>query len=281
MSLFNELDRITELRPKIKDWKEEEVRYAQEKKNGYRLTLTCDEYNKWHAFGKKENYIDKILHLFQEGIYKDVFLPSCSIVDGEVYVKGKKASDVPTAMNEKWDTLRFAAFAMPYADKSDARNKDLGEINKILKDCGFEVPILYDISSGDYTDEQLLESAKELKIEGWVLKNAHYEQWYKLKVLKSCDVVITKWEPGSGLMTGLMGALVGSVYQDGVLKEITNIGTGFDEEQREKFTPEFCMGKVVEVTYQDVAAKGRLQHARFVRFRDDKEAKDCTISQLE
>lgn len=40
-------------------------------------------------------------------------------------------------------------------------------------------------------------------------------------------------------------------------------------------------GAVCEVEYQDVASKGRLQHPRFVRWRDDKLAEECFISQIQ
>ena len=68
-----------------------------------------------------------------------------------------------------------------------------------------------------------------------------------------------------------------SAYVNGELKEVANV-SGMKEDVRYAFNPNEDIGRVIEVKAQEIASKGRLRHPRFIRWRDDKPQKECTIS---
>jgi len=64
--------------------------------------------------------------------------------------------------------------------------------------------------------------------------------------------------------------------------EVASVG-GMTEVERKWMSDnrEKLRGMVCEVEANGVASQGRLHHPRFIRWREDKNAHDCTIDQLE
>jgi len=268
--------------PKIKEWNSEKhtnINYVQEKKDGYMVEIIKFIDGGYAIRGKRQDYTEKMLAIPQFEHIRN--MPNGTCVLGELYAEGGQATDVITALNEKWESLRYCAFAMPEWKGLDiTERKSLELINVQLEEMGFETPWtgLFD----DSTEEYLLLLIEYKKWEGVVLKESHMSGWYKFKPVKTVDVVVTGWEMSyNGMFYGEMGALRVSVYtEDGQLKEIAKVGGGFTPEQRKQFTREYTVGRVIEVAYQDLQSKGRLKFPRFIRFRDDKEMSECTEDQL-
>ena len=64
--------------------------------------------------------------------------------------------------------------------------------------------------------------------------------------------------------------------------EIAKVGTGFDGDYRYSVDPKKLFGRVAEIGYQSLGAKGRLKFPKFLRWRDDEKKKnECLIDQLE
>jgi hemerythrin superfamily protein len=83
---------------------------------------------------------------------------------------------------------------------------------------------------------------------------------------------VVDWEEGVNKYTGQLGALV-CESADG--KVVVNVGSGLSDKQRKKFKPEFIIGKIVEITYNEKIAKKdsdifSLFLPRFMKIRDDK-----------
>lgn len=144
--------------------------------------------------------------------------------------------------------------------------------------------------------------------EGVILKNleAAYEfdrskNWIKVKKVQTYEVVITgyddakEWyaEPGQYGADGKMykdgrktkfflndwiGAIKFGLY-DSKKKEVVEVGqcSGVDEEIRKAVSEnkKKYIGKVMEITAQERMPTGGFRHPQFLRFRDDKDAKDC------
>ena len=134
--------------------------------------------------------------------------------------------------------------------------------------------------------ERLLALARDADIEGFVLKefNTGNQRWWKLKVTWTYDVVVLGWKPGQGMHYGDVGALMVGVFggdKDEPI-EVASVG-GMTEVERKWMSDnrEKLRGMVCEVEANGVASQGRLHHPRFIRWREDKNAHDCTIDQLE
>jgi len=95
--------------------------------------------------------------------------------------------------------------------------------------------------------------------EGLVLRQG--DKWLKVKPIVTHDLRVQSYVPGKGKHAGRMGAL---------LTEMGKVGTGFTDAQREEYTEEYIVGKVVELQAMGITAAGKLRHPRFVRLREDK-----------
>lgn len=123
--------------------------------------------------------------------------------------------------------------------------------------------------------------------EGIILKdiNAPWEDkrvkhQVKFKGELECDLLCMDWQEGTGKNVGKLGALV-LTSADGVVK--VNVGSGFTDEQRDKYTKENTKGKVVAVKYN-----ARIQDKKtgqislflpvFLELREDKTDADLSSS---
>jgi ATP-dependent DNA ligase len=154
--------------------------------------------------------------------------------------------------------------------------------------------------------------------EGIILKHVDHrygdkQGWVKVKAEWKADVVIMGYVPakemskkvnGEKSMTkyakaGLIGAIrcgqlhpqlyncegVGADRRPGVLKDLVEVATvsGMDDGLRERLSKHglTAIGKVIEIAHNGREPTGRFRHPRFKRFRDDKQAKDCTYREGE
>ncbi|MBO9578942.1 MAG: non-homologous end-joining DNA ligase, partial [Microbacteriaceae bacterium] len=84
---------------------------------------------------------------------------------------------------------------------------------------------------------EALDRVRELGIEGVVVKDpeARYtpgrrtRAWIKLKLHRTQEVVIAGWRPGRGSRGGGIGSLLLGIPEEGGLRYVGRVGTGFDE----------------------------------------------------
>jgi hypothetical protein len=120
--------------------------------------------------------------------------------------------------------------------------------------------------------------------EGIILKNPN-SPWedkrskgqIKFKGEEECDLIVVDWVEGNKKYTGKLGALV-CESSDGVVQ--VNVGSGFSDDQRDKYTKKNTVGKIVSVKYncrikdKKVGSKDRLFLPRFLEVRIDKDKAD-------
>lgn len=211
--------------------------------------------------------------------------------------------------------VTFIAFDMLHIDGKDLTGKPLGERRRILEDTivPSERIQVSPVTEGDGT--ALFQAAAKMGLEGIMAKRlsspyrpgARSRDWLKVKVVFDADVVIVGWTEGEGQRVGSLGSLVMAVYDDGELRYVGNVGTGFDrqslddalerlnqfEESASPFPPEVVRSRpelrrahwvppslVAMVEHRQLTSAGRLRAPSFKGFRVDKKPEECTIDQL-
>src|SRR3989441_5844488 len=156
--------------------------------------------------------------------------------------------------------------------------------------------------------EPLYDHVVELGLEGIVANNAdspdrggRAADWLKIRADRTDDFVVVGYSQPKGSRGGV-GALYLRRYEDGRLVYAGRVGSGFTAQQLQEVSAELegavrdtppCEGPpallkdkhnvwveprlVAEVRYKEWTPDGVLRHPVFLRFRDDKDPKDCLI----
>lgn len=274
-------------RPKPHNYKGQDFKYAQHKRDGWRLTIVKETNHKISAFGRKEdvNLWPKLAkHVKINELVRA--MPTRTILDGELDVLGSPAASVPTAMNAAWERMVFTPFGLPFYSGADWRPKKLLFVNHVLVRHGWIPPVTTNADSRNLlnvgteaTVRYFTTKAENLGLEGFVLKDSHYgDDWYKIKVDRTIDVVVSGLQDGKGKYIGELGAFEVSLYDEsGTLVHIGRVGGGLSDELRSE-VDEDDIGRVIEVKFDRWDANGGMRFPRFVRWRDDKPAQDCKLA---
>ena len=113
--------------------------------------------------------------------------------------------------------------------------------------------------------------------QGWEDKRVKHQVKFKGEL--ECDLLCMDWQEGTGKNVGKLGALV-LISADGIIK--VNVGSGFTDEQRDKYTRQNTVGKVVAVKYNArIQDKKTLQESLFLpvflELREDKTDADVSM----
>lgn len=243
---------------KAKEWKGEEWKYAHAKYDGIRLKIIN---------GQAYSSLGAVINI---KIPQIAMMPEC-IVEGELFVLKEPASQVKHYIAAReYAKLRFSVFAIPEYKNVTKWDQSLEWCEDICAYFGLDfIPYI----TGDHSKDYLLSEASLHSYEGWVLKNYNYQEWWKLKKVKTIDLIITGIVEGEGKYSGMVGSLVCCTSEG---YEVAAISGMTDEQRAAMSFDDSPIGKVVEVAYQYVGAKGRLRHPRFKCFR---EQKDCSVTQ--
>lgn len=114
--------------------------------------------------------------------------------------------------------------------------------------------------------------------QGWEDKRVKHQVKFKGEL--ECDLKCVDWQEGTGKNVGKLGALV-LESSDGVIR--VNVGSGFTDEQRDKYTREETVGKIVAVKYNArIQDKKSFQESLFlpvfIELREDKNRADSSSS---
>lgn len=234
-----------------------------------------------------------------------------AMIDGEIVVERDiGASDFSALQHDlsegHYDRFVFYAFDLLYLDGYDLRSAALIERKALLEkrlpvgDGKLRYSAHFDESGG-----LVLNHACRLSLEGIVSKdrNGKYVsgrtgQWIKSKCSQRQEFVVGGYVP-STTMKNAIGSLAFGVHENGKLKHIGRVGTGYtvavakslhkrlsEMEQKESpfddtLTAEERRGLVYvkpelvgEVEFRAWSADGNLRHAAFRGLREDKPAKD-------
>lgn len=267
----------------------------QAKLDGWRVTFFKQECGKVVAYGGEIRDDLEMMSRFDR-LRLDLSLksvqafiddaPPLSSLDCEAWVPGRPASIVPTALRSAELELKVTPFAVPWWDGADLTVADaLDVVNRFRPMFEFADTFEYEELTDGVEDhaKSLLANAKARGIEGWILKDYNYANWWKLKESNTCDCIVVDVKEGNGKYAGLVGALIVALNDGSKQKVVANV-SGMSDTERVEITEldndGKLLGRVVEVEYQYVGERGKLRHPRFVRFREDKPAVECMLDQL-
>jgi len=280
--------------PKFKDYIDQKVNYIQPKFDGHLVKIYKEqigEYIETSVFTKNDKDITKKICNIKHLHDMLICIPPNSILFGELHCPGIKATSIPTLLNNTDERLQISIFAAPILNRLNFQNEDLISImNKVtfynIPVINTKITLLQNIRKN--TIERLLKEAEEQKLEGWVLKENHMSGWYKLKPVKTidCFVISSSQSFSSSHYGGLQSISVACYKKDKNDKLrihlLGNVGSGFTKEFRLSFegVSRFALlDKICEVAYDSIAANGKLRFPRFIRWRDDKNKKDCVLEE--
>jgi bifunctional non-homologous end joining protein LigD len=170
------------------------------------------------------------------------------------------------------------------------------------------------LSEGFDDGDALYQVAKEQQLEGVVAKrlDSAYKpgrrtrDWLKIKTENVDEFVVAGYTRGSGRRAATFGSLVLAVNEDGKLRYVGNVGTGFDDAEIRKLLdllrplhrdaspfpvapkmPRIRKGDVqwveprlvAQVRYGEWTHDGHLRHPAYQGIREDKEAAEVTAPQ--
>ena len=193
------------------------------------------------------------------------WLPPGQWLDGEIFAENGGREALKTLLAEHSPDTQFAAFG--YSALDPMTPMDIVAIT--IGGSGIDtLPML------DYSPEALGVVAKlGVQYDGVVYKNFMYGAWAKHKHQRTIDLVVLGIKPGTRKYEGQAGSLICGIG-DRVLANVS----GMDDDER-RLISNTDIGRVVEVEYERVGSAGKLQHPRFLMWRDDKKPSECTLEQ--
>lgn len=191
-------------------------------------------------------------------------MPRRTVVECEMIWPGKPASKVPAAIKEHPHELSFMPFAIPFYSGENHTRTRYDAMHNMLKKVTGLAP-RYDFTKHWPDIEAYIEYAKERNVEGFILKEAGYHGWWKIKVFWELDLRLVGYKEGQGKYEGEVGAME-LEDADGV----RIFCSGMEDHVRFDLTDK-DIGRLVEVRHNGVTSGGKLRHPRFRRWRDDKE----------
>ncbi|CAB3627622.1 DNA ligase D [Achromobacter marplatensis] len=276
--------------------------------DGYRLLARLDGDTVTLHTRNGHDWSAKLPHLV------DAFgrLPAkCAWVDGEAVVLDKQGVPNFQALQNAFDGeatggIVFYAFDLPFIGGRDLRQEPLRVRRALLAQlmAASDDDHLRFSEAFDQTPADLVASACKMGLEGIIAKrqSAAYvsrrsDNWLKIKCGRRQEFVIVGYTAPQGAREGL-GALLLAVHEDdGALRYVGKVGTGFDRqgllslqqklariETRDKpvtggegrgvqwVKPEL----IAEVAFGDWTSGGHIRHAVFQGLRTDKSAREIT-----
>ena len=253
----------------MREYRGENLAYVTAKLDG--LWLAVRDRVAWTR-GQKTVFHEPLPVPSMFGLYSRV--PSGVTVHGELWAPGRRASAVKSLLASKsYRELAFTVWGIEELGPVTLETLRIAvhmwglELTPFTRRHAWPIETEYHVMRRDHGDD----------VEGLVLCDGNMLNQRKWKPVRTVDCVVTGFTDGDGKYLGLVGSLLVSLGD----RELARV-SGMDDKTRILISDDedAYLGRVVEVAYQYVGDGGRLRHPRFVRFRDDKEARECTLDQL-
>jgi bifunctional non-homologous end joining protein LigD len=234
--------------------------------------------------------------------------PASILLDGEVVVFDRKNVSRFQLLQRGKGEAFYAVFDCLYANGRDQRKEPLSARRKILERVVPTDGILLLSRRLSANGLEAYKLAKRRGYEGLVAKDLsspyverRSRYWLKVKVHQEDEFVIVGFTAPEGSRQHF-GALLLGVYEDGTLRYVGKVGTGFDRKTLaalyKKFQPliahkialvdpprerdvTFLKPKLVaQISYQELTAEKKLRQPVFLGLRDDKQPKEVALPDI-
>ena len=213
--------------------------------------------------------------------------------------------------------VSYVVFDLLYLDSRSLVAEPYDERRRLLEETVVPNDVLQLSTSVPGQGVALFAAAERLGLEGIVAKRRQspYElgrrsqNWLKVKTVYDADVVIGGWSPGQGNRDTSIGALLVGAYEDGELRYVGSVGTGFTErtlaallaalqELRQDTSP-FSAASTTElrshapgaswvrpllvamVEFRELTSAGKFRAPSFKGLREDKTPAECTFAEVQ
>jgi bifunctional non-homologous end joining protein LigD len=245
-----------------------------------------------------------------------------AIVDGEIVVVNEKGISQFNAL-QNWRSeadgeLLFYVFDILWLDGKDLTSLTQKERHSVLATRVPKEGIIRSGFSVEARGTEFFEVAKGMGLEGIIAKRSGSEyipggrskDWLKIKVQKRQEVVIAGYTRNDGSTKHFSSLLLGA-YDDGNLRYVGKVGTGFNDKQQKEMlaqfeplivkntpfekTPDYNKPSrfrpnpphatatwlkpelVCEINFAEITEDGVFRHPSFLAMREDKNAKDVVM----
>ena len=181
-----------------------------------------------------------------------------------------------------WDCIPYLYFVdhlcpVEYETRFERVTKAIDTINQ-TKIKAVQSWVVNDINEANILFQELLSKGEEgiiLKSKEGVWENKRAKHQIKFKGELECDLKIVDVLSGTGKYEGMLGSVV-CESDDGVIQ--VNVGSGFNENQRETLKKEDLIGKIVAVKYNTRITNKQGEESLFlpifIELREDKDVAD-------
>lgn len=211
-----------------------------------------------------------------------------TILDGEVTHPLREKSDDTTSImgcdpatailkQEKDGWLIYTVYDILKLRGVDLRGEPLSvrkeKLKGLLKDLGAKLPIVEHPSFHSSQAERLYNEIIEKDGEGVMLKDlraVYGRGWFKIKKTITQDVFIIGYKKTKNFTVKFgMYDKTGKIIELGSVPVPPRVLTEIEKDRNA------YLFKVIEIKAQEITKSGAFRHARFVRFRDDKDHSQC------
>jgi len=260
-----------------------------------------------HVSLLSRNDIDRTGHFLEVVAAIAKLRPATLLLDGEVVVFDRKNVSRFQLLQQSKGEAFYAVFDCLYAGGTDLRKEPLSARRRALENVVPTDGVLLLSRRLSANGLEAYKLAKRRGYEGLVAKDLsspyverRSRYWLKVKVHQEDEFVIVGFTAPEGSRQHF-GALLLGVYEDGTLRYVGKVGTGFDRKTLaalyKKFQPliahkialvdpprerdaTFLKPKLVaQISYQELTAEKKLRQPVFLGLRDDKRPKEVVMPQ--
>jgi len=248
-----------------------------------------------------------------KALVKAVKTPN-AVVDGEICRIDASGRTSFSELQQGSGALVYFAFDLLEADGAPLVDEPLTERKERLRSLLDKRVTSVAFSESFDDGSALFAVAQERGLEGVIAKRSdstykagrRTRDWLKIKTENNEEFIVAGYTRGEGRRAGTFGALVLGVMDDGALRYVGNVGTGFNDAEIDKLlkllrplhratTPFATPPKmprvrkgdvqwvdpklVAQVRFGEWTHDGHLRHPSYLGIRDDKDAAEVTAPQ--